>query len=64
MRDARCKTCPHQEYSQCRRRAPIAVPLTRPDAYGNQTVDVETWFPTVDPENDWCGEHPDRRVDS
>jgi len=57
---ATCATCPHRGCEQCRIHAPVAIPMQRPDGYGNMHTEVETWFPYV-ADGDWCSEHPDRR---
>jgi hypothetical protein len=49
-----CKSCPFlgedvKRPHVCRRHAPVPA---------ESVDDVEPYWPSVDPDKDWCGEHP------
>lgn len=66
--DMDCKTCPwcDLETKTCRCDPPKVVPTryARNDTYyGTLTIhSALTAWPKINPEHDWCGEHPGRKL--
>lgn len=61
-----CATCPfrHDVTDECRRLPPVPLVMTATTKNAKGYVYEEItggWWPKVDPETGWCGEHPSRR---
>lgn len=62
--ERKCGDCRFYEpqYNECRRNAPVVVPVsTSSDAYDRTVIIGQTLFPELPPEQ-WCGEFQMRKV--
>jgi|GEM_PF-3823078 len=67
MSEPTCKSCPACDVARhiCRKRPPkvIVGETSVVGDFNERTISrPESVWPYVDPEDDWCGEHPERKV--